>query len=443
MRQLQFGLILCAALLGGCASYGTISNQPLETAPGSAPYALGGIEDTQRSGDVTLILAFSGGGARASALAYGVLQELRDTQVVVEGQSRRLLDEVDLITAVSGGSFTAAYFGLFGDRIFKNFEHDFLRRDVAGELTYALFNPAFWFSRRGRGELAVELAESAVFKGATFADMQRRGGPTIVINATDLGGGVRFSFMQEYFDLLCSDLSSFPVARAVTASSAVPVLLTPVAVENYDGCHAEAFDWLERMQQRVADSPDLLQVVEGLRSYADKQHRHYIHLVDGGVSDNLGLRAIYEYIEVGGGPQAMLQRMGRQPATHFAIVSVNASTVPSATMEDSPKAPTLEQTINAVTDVQIHRYNASTLEQMRDAMQRWSAQLSTPERPIEPYFVQVDFAGIAEAKRRGFFNQIPTSFSLEREQIDALIAAGRELLRGNAEFQRFVSGLRE
>jgi NTE family protein len=441
MAMLRFGLITWALLLGGCASYGTISNQPLGQANDAPSYDIGSIADTQRSGEVTLILAFSGGGTRAAALAYGVLLELRDTPVVIDGRQRRLLDEVDLVTSVSGGSFTAAYFGLFGDATFKNFEHDFLRRDVAGELTYALFNPAFWFSRRGRGELAVEFAEATVFKGATFADLQRRGGPTIVINATDLGGGVRFSFLQEYFDLLCSDLSSFPVARAVTASSAVPVLLTPVAVENYPGCRPDAFDWLDQMQQRVAESPDLLQVVEGLRSYADKQRRRYIHLVDGGVSDNLGLRAIYEFIEVGGGPQAVLQRMGRQPAPHLAVIAVNASTIPAATMEDSPRAPTLEQTVNAVTDVQIHRYNAATLEQMRAAMRRWSAQLSTPERPVEPYFAQVDFTGIAEPKRRIFFNQIPTRFSLDHEQVDALIDAGRELLRGNAEFQRFVADL--
>jgi NTE family protein len=61
-----------------------------------------------------LILAFSGGGTRAAAFAYGVLEELAATPVVLGGRPRRLLDEVDLISAVSGGSFTAAYYGLYG-----------------------------------------------------------------------------------------------------------------------------------------------------------------------------------------------------------------------------------------------------------------------------------------------------------------------------------------
>jgi NTE family protein len=77
-----------------------------------------------------LLVSFSGGGTRASALAYGVLQELRDTQVSVAGKRERLLDEIDVITSVSGGSFTSAYYGLYGDRIFEDFEERFLRRNV-------------------------------------------------------------------------------------------------------------------------------------------------------------------------------------------------------------------------------------------------------------------------------------------------------------------------
>ena len=47
-------------------------------------------------GDVRLVLAFSGGGTRAAALSYGVLEELRDTRFAVDASERRLLDEVDL-----------------------------------------------------------------------------------------------------------------------------------------------------------------------------------------------------------------------------------------------------------------------------------------------------------------------------------------------------------
>ncbi len=55
------------------------------------------------------IAAFSGGGTRASALAYGALRELASQRIVWEGQDKRLLDELDAIFALSGGTFTGAY----------------------------------------------------------------------------------------------------------------------------------------------------------------------------------------------------------------------------------------------------------------------------------------------------------------------------------------------
>ena len=120
-----------------------------------------------------MVLAFSGGGTRAAALAYGVLEAMRDTTVNLDGQPKRLLDEIDVISSVSGGSFTAAYFGLHGDRIFTDFENSFLRADVTGELVSGLFQPALWFSEGGRTEMAIDYYDEKVFRGATFADLQR------------------------------------------------------------------------------------------------------------------------------------------------------------------------------------------------------------------------------------------------------------------------------
>ena len=81
-------------------------------------------------------LAFSGGGMRAAALAYGVLAALRDTpipQARAEADGR-LLDEVDFISANSGGSFTAAYYGLFRDETFRSFDQRLLERNLMREL---------------------------------------------------------------------------------------------------------------------------------------------------------------------------------------------------------------------------------------------------------------------------------------------------------------------
>jgi NTE family protein len=111
------GLICLWLLSTGCAGF-RAANSPLEAFDAGLGY---GKEDARRrQGDVLLALAFSGGGTRAAALSYGVLEELRDTDVVVGGERKRLLDEVDVISSVSGGSFTSTYYGLYGDRIFED-----------------------------------------------------------------------------------------------------------------------------------------------------------------------------------------------------------------------------------------------------------------------------------------------------------------------------------
>lgn len=433
------GCLLALSLLAGCTTLGTVSNRPIATPYSGPAYT---VQDTlgQRGSDqITLVLAFSGGGMRAAAMAYGVLGELRDTSITLDGRPRRLLDEVDVISAVSGGSFTAAYFGLNGDGLFENFEGSFLRRNVTGELLNGLLNPMQWFSSRGRTDMVVDYYERGLFKGATFADLQRRSGPLIVINATDLAGGVRFSFLQSYFDLLCSDLASYPVSRAVTASAAVPLVFNPVVLENYAGCESKVQDVLQLEQ--VGRSTELALVVEGLRSYSRKDTRRFIHLVDGGITDNLGLRALFEMVEVAGGPRRFLGDLADRPARYFMVISVNASTNTGTAMDAVTRTPTLEQTVNAVTNIQLHRYNAATLALMDDSIKRWAAELATPQRPVQPYFAHIDFRGIQQAERRKLLNLIPTGFALQPQQVDALIAAGRELLRENPEFRRFLSDL--
>ena len=384
---------LAFLLVSGCASYGVVDNLPLKAVGADDGYSIrSGGGSGWGSGEVALMLAFSGGGTRAAALAYGVLEELRDTTIVIDGSPRRLLDETDIISSVSGGSFTSAYYGLYGDRMFEDYEDVFLRRNVQGQLIRGLLNPLEWLSSSGRTEMAVKLYEKSVFHGATFEDMKRPGSPLVLINASDLGYGVRFSFAQEYFNLLCSDISDYPVARAVTASSAVPVLFEPVVVENYRDCKKEKPAWLAAAEKRAAGDPEMTLAVDGLNSYFKKDRRQYAHFVDGGITDNLGLRAIYEIIEIAGGAKVFVeQKLERKPPRRLVVISVNASTDPEPEMDASNKQPSLKETIGAMSDVQLHRYNVATLDLMKTSTKRWARDLSTPGRTVAPYFIQVGF----------------------------------------------------
>jgi NTE family protein len=437
-KTVVVGLVLL--LLSGCASFGVIKNDPLTESTDPA-YSIKNLAGARQTNNISLTLSFSGGGTRAAALAYGVLEEMRDTTIMIDGQQRRLLDEIDVISSVSGGSFTSAYYGLHGDGIFTDFEKVFLRKDLEAQLFKDILNPFQWFSSTGRTERAIQHFENSVFQGATFADLYKQGGPLIIINASDLGYGVRFSFIQEYFDLLCSDISTYPVARAVTASAAVPLLFNPVVVENYHDCNKQASQWLLSAENRAVSDLQLARVIAGLQSYFNDNKRRYIHLVDGGITDNLGLRAFYEVVEMAGGVRRLLKKIDIKPAPRFVIISVDAATDPDLQMDSSKKIPSIEETVNAVTDAQVHLYNAATIDLMQKSMRRWADELSTAEQPVEPYFIQIGFKDIMHADQRRFINNIPTSFALSDEQIDALIAAGHELLRNNREFQRFIKEL--
>src|SRR5262245_65649534 len=110
--------------------------------------------------DSLVMLAFAGGGTRAAALSYGVLEELRRTPIVVNGHQHSLLDEVDLVAGVSGGSFTALAYALYGQRLFHEYPYRFLKRNVQGELIRRVLSQTSWFrlatDRHCRSELAAD-----------------------------------------------------------------------------------------------------------------------------------------------------------------------------------------------------------------------------------------------------------------------------------------------
>ena len=436
--------------LTACSSYGVIENVAYkDSLPHEDTYSLSSFRNqfNQSNTGSSIILAFSGGGTRAAALSYGVMKELRDTGIPVEGNEVSLLKDVDAISAVSGGSFTAAYYGLYGNTIFNDFESKFLRQDIQKSLIKGVLNPKQWFGKTGRTELAVQQYQAKLFKGATFADMLRPDAPIILINASDLGYGVRFTFTQEYFDLLCSDINSFPIARAVAASSAVPVLFNHIVVKNNHDCNNGSGHWLEQAKFRaqLEKDPELEYTVTGLTSYTDNKKREFAHFVDGGITDNLGLRSMMEFIDVAGGAKPLLQSIGANAVRpkRMVIISVNAATTPEPEMDLSNKQPSLLETVNAMSDIQLHRYNVATLKQIKTQIKLWAKSISTPEQPVEPYFIELNIPAVTDQSTRAFLNQVPTSFSLTDEQVDTLIKTGRELLRDNSEFQRLLSDIGE
>ena len=88
------------------------SDQQAARGEGAAGRASAGREAESHFDETVIALAFSGGGMRAAAFSHGVLTGLADTTIRTRGGPVSLIDRVDIISGVSGGSVPAAYFGL-------------------------------------------------------------------------------------------------------------------------------------------------------------------------------------------------------------------------------------------------------------------------------------------------------------------------------------------
>lgn len=430
-------LVLLLLGAGACSPLYGPGNKPMATIDNSRGYR--GLERQAAMGDIALVVSFSGGGTRAAALSYGVMEELRDTRVHSAGQSRRLLDELDHISSVSGGSFTAAYYGLFGERLFRDYEDDFLRQSVQGKLIRRIINPFNWIESAWAGldrtETAIDYYDEVIFRGRTFADM--RPYPFIEINATDLSQGNRFAFTQLYFDLICTDLDAVEVARAVTASSAVPVLFPSVVLKNHAGkCDPQnSMLWPKLQQQEFANVRDKM-LVDTLRTYLNANERPYIHLVDGGISDNLGLRATIERLALFGVRNDNASRVWPK---HVVVLEVNAQVQPKRPIDATAEKPSVADTVDAVSSAQIDRYTAETEAVMESMLQDLRENAARQKLDTQIHLVKVNFQGVGQDKFRMFFNNLPTSLELPNEEITTLIWAGRYLLRESPEFQAFLA----
>ena len=327
-----------------------------------------------------VVLAFSGGGTRAAAFSYGVLEALREIEIDAAGTKRvRLLDEVTAVSGVSGGSFTALAWGLYGDRLFSEYESRFLKRDVQGAMLARLANPVNLAKLAspgwGRSELAEQYYDEILFEGATFGDLARRAGPAIVPTATDIATGARVPMNEVLFDIICSDLTSFPLSRAAAASSAVPVVLSPVTLVNRGGsCDMHAPAWLARVQADRASAASAERAMRHLRElqrFADSQSRPYLHLVDGGLSDNLGLRGAIEVLEtvealhLAGVPTAFdgLRRV--------VVFVVNSQSDRKRDWSKRENPPGLFDVMLQASAVPIHDNTSDTVDLLLDMQARW------------------------------------------------------------------------
>jgi len=441
MARAIFLLAFCA-LAGGCAHWP--ATPPLQQA-GAPGYRLAEGGRPGQSDELLVVLAISGGGTRAAALGYGVLEELRRTEVMVNGVKRRLLDEVDVISAVSGGTLPATYYALRGEKTFQEFEAKVLSRNLEMELAKRIvLNPVNWFrlpsGTFGKSDIFAELYDETVFDRATFADLKRANGPFVIINGTDVTTGARFSYTQDYFDAICGDLSRLPLGRAVATSTALPPLLTPITLENRGGtCGRKAPAWQGAAEARLGESETpgrALLRARALQSY-ENPARPYVHLFDGGLAENLGLSEVlmaFELLKIEPN-ETVLPALRR--ARKVVVISVNALRFPEVDWDRSAAPPGTDTLGEQMWGIPVDRISLDAVEQVREKLAAWQAD--GPGR--SGYLVQVTFDSLKDPAERQYFRQVKTSLTLPKEQVDRLREVGGRLLREAPALRRLVADL--
>src|SRR5262245_40945422 len=440
MRTLALAIALAA--LGGCAHWPATPKLERAGAPG---YRVDESGRPGQSDDILMILAFSGGGTRAAALGYGVLEELRRTEVTLNGAKRRLLDEVDVISAVSGGTFPATYYALRGEKTFDEFEAKVLSRNFETELVWRILTPTNWFrlpsGTFGKSDLFAELYDETVFDRATFADLKKANGPFVIINGTDVTSGARFSFTQDQFDAICADLLKLPLGRAVATSTSLPPLLTPISFENRGGsCGRKAPAWVARAEAAAgeAEAPGrALLRARALQAYADPA-RPYVHVFDGGLSENLGLAEVIRAFEMlkADPDETVLPALRR--ARKVVVIAVNALRFPEVDWDRTAAPPDTDTLRDQMWGIPVDRITLDGVEQVRDKLAAWQA--GAPER--RAYLAQVTFENLRDPAERVYFKGVQTRLQLPKEQVDKVREVGGRLLREAPAFQRLLSDLK-
>jgi NTE family protein len=523
MRLVKAGLI--AVLLfgaGGCAELEKIY-RPADTValqgPPAAPdtscdapdkaapaYDIGYLKDCTAP-DTFILFAFSGGGIRSASFGYGALTAAHAIQVPDAAGAHPLSQDIDVVSGVSGGSFTAAAFATHREALFPKpgapdlYRANFLTHDFFADLASIYLAPWHWqwmlpdYSSQDEmakiyGAIPFSSPNDPVF-ARTYDDLARQGRPLLVVQATDYGNEQPFTFTQNDFDLICSDLRPYPVGNAVAASSAFPVLFSPIRLTNhhFDGskgyCAGHRPPWIDgvlaedepedlsRLYTRARIANDYLPPKPGAAPRKGEPPRS-VFLQDGGVVDNMALRgftnAVLPYLgtkdgaDMWKGPlREAACKGGWNKVRHVAVVVVDGQARPNNQVSQLPYLSDmlliLDVTSSALIDATGFETMMSTsalTNTMAERLSQLHCDGDDPARTVTPWFAHVSFDELAEdtvlppaacdrsAKEGctlGDLARSGTSLAFKGEQVDALVAAGESAFRCNPKIKALLGAL--
>ena len=406
--------------------------------------------------DVLLFVTISGGGKRSAAFGHGALSGLRDVALhPPDGRTISLLNALDYISGVSGGSFPAAHYGLYRDRSFETFPVEFLHVDVNAYIWGIYLLPWNWAwlidPDTGTNDYMARVYDRLMFHGATYADLLHKGRPIVSINATDITNGTTFPFLGTNFGLLCSDLNSFPLARAVAASNGFPGLFGPVTLQSYaELCHGQrpllAAAPYVNPPEPEATAARRRQLARVEEIYADPERTRWVHLMDGGIADNLALRALLSFFIVVQS-EGELFRETALTTRRVLVLSIDGEAAAPLALARQRSVGGLLQVFSAASGTQIDAYNFETLALTRDQVRHLADRIRVarceagpiinghPCEDVRGDFVHLSVSDIQDPTWRDRLAAIPTGLTIPDADADALVRYGEMLVRDNSEIK--------
>lgn len=456
------------ALLAGCAT--TVSNQPVTANfnPTQSYTFDNWIESRNEipNGDL-IVLSFSGGGSRAAALAASVLKTLHEHQ---------LTDRIAIISSTSGGSVTAGYYAATGVEGLDHLKSNFLAKNNTAALSMDILPGLLVGANRSR--LFANYLDrgplSQRFPGrpATYADLMQRwpNAPFVVMNATDASTGLTVELTQDYFSHLCSDLGAFRISEAMAASASFPFLFTPIPLRNHwdqpacrtvIGRYEQQYEDAYKNRFLNLESFVKARYFDSLRNtYRDpgkpapgpgRPYReiNYVHLIDGGLSDNLAARALLRTFS-----PDVLNKLVKRNLKRILLVQVNAKGESPRPIDKSPDAPSIGEIVqtavlnpldittalsshisktywvNLITSVNASAAAATTQDQRSSEINLF---------PVQVDFDHIDATNENDSNEMAVIKAIGTDWRLEEGKLDLIYNVGKRLLNAHPCFHAFLA----
>jgi NTE family protein len=472
-RLLAFALAI--APLAACANGEPVNSALTHDGGNLEPHAFDQGTNTDRP---FIVMAISGGGTRAAALGYSVFEELGRYTYADGAASRPLVRDVRAISSVSGGSVAAAYFVMKYPDPIDDMHDRFLVKDNMAALEWEAANPITWlglaFSNFTRIEALQDLFTAELFRDAngkavTFGDINRSDKPLLILNSTDMGTGEVFPFTPAQFDNLCSDLGPLPLSAGVAASADFPIALSPMTIANYSSrCKAALkppmwitqalkpallsryFDLEEFKRARYAASLRHLDAAGNPTEPKSSPYPdiEYIHLLDGGVADNVGVQSLTTLIGRNYGAGRLFNAIQTGSVKKVVVLTVNARSDPPNGLNASSNVPGTIAALNVVTSVPIDAATAANNASLNEVVAQLSLQrLEAPPgalvRDLEIYNIAIDFDQIPDAPAglRDRVKKIPTLWTITADQLTDIDDAAKLMVRQNPCFLRLIQDL--